>query len=150
MTELIAILEPLRSTRMDNIVTHAHTHTHKHTHTHTHTHTTSGSPQPAPLDPLAPLPTQPYFHGVISRVEAEALVETEGEFLVRESSKIPGQLVLTGKSHDGPQHLLLMDKSGRVSRTTTTLCTLYIHMYMYMHVCTYKTLLNGIIHVHVY
>lgn len=70
--------------------------------------------QSAIPDPLAPLTTQHYFHGVISRVEAEALLENEGEFLVRESSKIPGQFVLTGVSHDGLQHLLLMDKAGMV------------------------------------
>lgn len=79
-----------------------------------HTHTTD-SLGPVPPDPLAPLPQQLYFHGRISRTEAEALVETEGEFLVRESSKIPGQFVLTGLSHDGPQHLLLMDRTGKVS-----------------------------------
>lgn len=50
-------------------------------------------------------------------MEAEALLETEGEFLVRESGKIPGQFVLTGMSHNGPQHLLLMDKTGRVGLT---------------------------------
>jgi hypothetical protein len=66
------------------------------------------------MDPLAPLPQQQYFHGVISRVEAEALLEAEGEFLVRESGKMAGQFVLTGMSHEGPQHLLLMDKSGMV------------------------------------
>ena len=84
-----------------------------------HTHTTD-SLGPVPPDPLAPLPQQLYFHGRISRTEAEALVETEGEFLVRESSKIPGQFVLTGLSHDGPQHLLLMDRTGKVGHNPQT------------------------------
>ena len=108
-------------------------HTHTHTHTHTfvlfilyhstrifslahssHPHTLTGSlqqPLPGPLDPL---PTQHYFHGRISRVEAEGLLEIEGEFLVRESTKIMGQFVLTGMAHSEPQHLLLMDKTGKV------------------------------------
>ena len=47
-------------------------------------------------------------------MEAEGLLDGEGEFLVRESTKMPGQFVLTGLSPDGPQHLLLMDKSGKV------------------------------------
>ena len=38
----------------------------------------------------------------------------DGEFLVRESTKKPGQFVLTGKASGKPQHLLLIDKNGRV------------------------------------
>ena len=47
-------------------------------------------------------------------MEAEGLLEIEGEFLVRESTKITGQFVLTGMAHSEPQHLLLMDKTGKV------------------------------------
>lgn len=65
-------------------------------------------------NPLGPLPQQQYYHGMISRVEAEALVELDGEFLVRDSSKKPGQYVLTGMAHGQSQHLLLMDKYGKV------------------------------------
>lgn len=65
-------------------------------------------------DSLAPLPRQQYFHGHISRVEAEALLERDGQFLIRESSKKPGQYVLTGMADGHPQHLLLMDKEGKV------------------------------------
>ncbi|XP_064390629.1 SHC-transforming protein 1-like [Halichondria panicea] len=64
--------------------------------------------------PLAPLPRQTYFHGPINRVEAEALLIKDGEFLVRESSKKPGQYVLTGMASGKIQHLLLMDKHGKV------------------------------------
>ena len=31
---------------------------------------------------------------------------------------MPGQFVLTGLSPDGPQHLLLMDRTGKVSHKT--------------------------------
>ena len=39
---------------------------------------------------------------------------TDGEFLIRESTKKQGQYVLTGMASGKPQHLLLMDKEGRV------------------------------------
>ena len=57
---------------------------------------------------------QLYFHGRISRSDAEALVKNDGDFLVRESINKPGQYVLTGLSNGRSQHLLLMDKSGKV------------------------------------
>ena len=67
-------------------------------------------------DNPTPLPRQKYFHGSISRIEAEALLDTDGQFLIRESNKRPGQYVLTGMANGQPQHLLLMDKEGKVSR----------------------------------
>lgn len=75
---------------------------------------------PAPLpevDPFAPLSLQTYFHGCISRADAEAAIHQDGEFLVRESTNKPGQFVLTGLANGRPQHLLLIDKSGKVSPT---------------------------------
>jgi hypothetical protein len=54
----------------------------------------------------------------MSRVEAEALLVKDGEFLIRESTKKPGQYVLTGMASGKPQHLLLMDKEGRVSEAS--------------------------------
>ena len=36
----------------------------------------------------------------------------ESNFLVRESTNIAEQFVVTGMAHNGPQHLLLMDKTG--------------------------------------
>ena len=47
-------------------------------------------------------------------MESEALLETEGEFLVRESTKIQGQFVLSGIAQGGAQHLLLMNRAGKV------------------------------------
>ena len=74
------------------------------------------APPPLPeVDPFAPLSLQLYFHGCISRGDAELCVREDGEFLVRESTKKPGQFVLTGKANGKPQHLLLIDKNGRVS-----------------------------------
>lgn len=70
---------------------------------------------PTPVDALAPLSVQLYFHGQISRGEAESMIIVDGDFLVRESVNKPGQYVLTGRSGGLPQHLLLIDKNGRVS-----------------------------------
>ena len=50
----------------------------------------------------------------MSRVEAEAMLMADGEFLIRESTKKTGQYVLTGMAASKPQHLLLMDKEGKV------------------------------------
>ena len=61
-------------------------------------------------------------------MESEALLETEGEFLVRESTKIQGQFVLSGIAQGGAQHLLLMNRAGKVHtyiHTTSSLSLLY-------------------------
>lgn len=76
--------------------------------------TVAKSPARAEPDPLASLPQQKYFHGTMSRVEAEAMLMADGEFLIRESTKKTGQYVLTGMAASKPQHLLLMDKEGKV------------------------------------
>ena len=61
-----------------------------------------------------PLIHQPWFHGKMERIEAEAMLEKNGDFLVRESSKKPGQYVLTAIAMNKPQHLLLVDSTGKV------------------------------------
>ena len=43
---------------------------------------------------------------------------SDGEFLVRESTKKIGQYVLTGMASGRIQHLLLMDKQGKVGSVT--------------------------------
>jgi len=53
-----------------------------------------------------------WFHGKISRDEAELLLHHSGDFLVRESAKIPGQFILSGRSQDQYKHLLLVDPEG--------------------------------------
>ena len=68
-------------------------------------------------DPLVPLTQQQYFHGTMSRNEAEALLEHEGDFLIRVSNKMPGQVVLTGLASGKPQHMLLINSQGKVSMT---------------------------------
>ena len=71
-------------------------------------------PQQPPLDPTS-LQAQDWFHGQIPRDEAEAILEEDGEFLVRESTTQAGQFVLTGMDAHVVKHLLLVDPEGVVS-----------------------------------
>jgi len=57
---------------------------------------------------------EPWFHGCVSRQEAEVLLTRDGEFLVRESLGSPGQYVLTGSQGGIKKHLLLIDPEGTV------------------------------------
>ncbi|XP_026084920.1 SHC-transforming protein 1 isoform X2 [Carassius auratus] len=65
--------------------------------------------------PLAEqLQNEPWFHGPISRRQAERLLTKDGDFLVRESNTTPGQYVLTGQQGGQSKHLLLVDPEGVV------------------------------------
>ncbi|XP_034934049.1 SHC-transforming protein 1 [Chelonus insularis] len=55
-----------------------------------------------------------WYHGSVSRSEAEAMLTKDGDFLVRESQGSPGQYVLTGMNNGTPKHLLLIDPEGVV------------------------------------
>lgn len=55
-----------------------------------------------------------WFHGPISRAEAERLLQRDGDFLVRESTTTPGQFVLSGMQDNNKKHLLLIDPEGVV------------------------------------
>ncbi|XP_025904279.1 SHC-transforming protein 1 isoform X2 [Nothoprocta perdicaria] len=57
---------------------------------------------------------EPWYHGKMSRKEAEKLLRLNGDFLVRESTTTPGQYVLTGLQGGQPKHLLLVDPEGVV------------------------------------
>ena len=74
------------------------------------------------VDSNAPLHLQTYFHGRITRTDAEVQVKDDGDFLVRESANKPGQYVLTGLSNGRAQHLLLIDRSGKVRGVSLSGC----------------------------
>nr|CAG4644105.1 EOG090X098F [Lepidurus arcticus] len=57
---------------------------------------------------------EPWYHGAISRKDAESRLQAEGDFLVRESQGSPGQYVLTGLQGGQFKHLLLVDPEGVV------------------------------------
>lgn len=61
------------------------------------------------------LMTEDWFHGIISRPEAEQLLKRDGDFLVRESKAKNGQYVLTGLQQSTTKHLLLVNPEGVVS-----------------------------------
>lgn len=69
--------------------------------------------------PVAPTEEQlcqePWYHGRMSRRDAEKLLIHDGDFLVRDSATNPGQYVLTGMHCGLPKHLLLVDPEGVVS-----------------------------------
>jgi hypothetical protein len=67
------------------------------------------------LAPSDLLEDKEWFHGRISRVEAELILEDEGDFLVRESKSQPGQYVLSGIKTGSKRHLLLVDPQGKVT-----------------------------------
>lgn len=60
------------------------------------------------------LSREEWFHGPISRKDAEQLLLEDGDFLVRESQGSPGQYVLTGMQSNSKKHLLLVDPEGIV------------------------------------
>nr|SVE85606.1 EOG090X098F [Daphnia pulicaria] len=74
--------------------------------------TKAGKVRVSPLE--AQLLQEIWFHGPISRKEAEDLLKQDGDFLVRESQGSQGQYVLTGMQSGHHKHLLLVDPEGVV------------------------------------
>nr|SVE74292.1 EOG090X098F [Daphnia barbata] len=72
----------------------------------------AGKARVSPLE--AQLLQEIWFHGPISRKEAEDLLKQDGDFLVRESQGSQGQYVLTGMQSGHHKHLLLVDPEGVV------------------------------------
>ncbi|NWU13820.1 SHC2 protein, partial [Cephalopterus ornatus] len=81
--------------------------------------------------PVAPteeqLRREPWYHGKMSRRDAERLLQMDGDFLVRDSLTNPGQYVLTGMHSGQPKHLLLVDPEG-VVRTKDVLFESISHL----------------------
>jgi hypothetical protein len=54
-----------------------------------------------------------WFHGIVSREMAEAVLRYPGEFLVRESNSMPGHLILSCFNGEH-QHIHLTDREGKI------------------------------------
>ncbi|XP_076134464.1 SHC-transforming protein 2 isoform X2 [Alosa pseudoharengus] len=84
--------------------------------------------------PVAPteeqLRKEAWYHGRMSRRDAERLLVRDGDFLVRDSATNPGQYVLTGMHCGLPKHLLLVDPEG-VVRTKDMLFESISHLINY-------------------
>ncbi|KAM6466203.1 SHC-transforming protein 2 isoform 2-T2 [Liasis olivaceus] len=89
---------------------------------------------PSRKAPIAPtedqLKQELWYHGKMSRRDAEKLLHTDGDFLVRDSITNPGQYVLTGMHSGQPKHLLLVDPEG-VVRTKDALFESISHLINY-------------------
>lgn len=71
-----------------------------------------------------------WYHGKISRNEAESLIRNDGDFLVRESLLNPGKYILTVMQGDTKKHLLLVDPDGKI-RTKEKLFDSISHLIYY-------------------
>ncbi|WKX91791.1 hypothetical protein Q1695_010095 [Nippostrongylus brasiliensis] len=60
-----------------------------------------------------------WFHGELSRAEAENLLREDGDFLVRTSANSPGQFILDGMEQGKHRHILLIN-DGVVQTMTNT------------------------------
>lgn len=60
---------------------------------------------------------EPWFHGRISRDEAEVRLHAIGDFLVRQSMSHEGQIVLTAMGDGVVKHVFLVGEDGSVSDT---------------------------------
>lgn len=85
----------------------------------------------ADVDPIGQLENEIWFHGPITRAEAESLLQKDGDFLVRESTNIAEkQYVLSGMQNNLKKHLLLIDPEG-VVRTKDKIFNSICHLIEY-------------------
>ena len=59
------------------------------------------------FNPSFPLENQPWYHGRISRMDAEVLLHDDGDFLVRENIKMPNTHTLSLRWGGKPDHTLI-------------------------------------------
>ncbi|CAM4621543.1 unnamed protein product [Lepidochelys kempii] len=74
-------------------------------------------PPPVPLVPVAqrPLGQQDWYHGSLPRQEAQALLTSEGDFLVRASQGRPGAHVLSALAGGQCRHFIIQCRKVRSS-----------------------------------
>jgi len=59
-----------------------------------------------------------WFHGLLTRENAEKLLVNDGDYLVRETNKAERQYVLSGRYKGECRHIFLVDPSGVVKNIT--------------------------------
>ncbi|XP_022915045.1 SHC-transforming protein 1 [Onthophagus taurus] len=95
---------------------------------------TNQNPPPVPCrqmdEQLEELKKEVWFHGQITRREAEGLLINDGDFLVRESPNSSNQYVLSGMQDNTKRHLLLIDPEG-VVRTKDRIFNSVSHLIIY-------------------
>ncbi|CAB3408287.1 unnamed protein product [Caenorhabditis bovis] len=98
---------------------------------------TSSSTENLDPDVARDVKNQHWYHGILSRVDAQALLKNPGDFLVRQSDHSPGQYILSGlTSENEPKHLILLDDHKKVRTRDREFATI-------THLIDYHTL-NGI------
>lgn len=60
------------------------------------------------------LEKMPWFHGLLTRENAEKLLTRDGDYLVRETNKAEKQYVLSGRYKGECRHIFLVDPTGVV------------------------------------
>lgn len=60
------------------------------------------------------LHNEPWYHGLMNRTTAESLVTRNNQFLVRESERMPNEVILTGMQNNKQKHIRLIYTDGRV------------------------------------
>jgi hypothetical protein len=55
-----------------------------------------------------------WYHGSLSREDAESFLKKDGDYLVRVSVKAEKQYVLSGRYQNECRHIILVDPSGTV------------------------------------
>ena len=59
------------------------------------------------FNPTAPIGAQPWFHGILSRSQAEELLLEDGDFLVRENVSLPVTYTLSVRHGGACEHMLI-------------------------------------------
>ncbi|KAI1730720.1 SH2 domain-containing protein [Ditylenchus destructor] len=56
-----------------------------------------------------------WYHGLLTRIDAESRLRRDGEFLVRRSPNIPKQFVLSGNNNNQIKHICLVGHDGKIA-----------------------------------
>lgn len=63
---------------------------------------------------MADLEHQKWYHGRMTRDDAEQLIRKKGQFLIRQSTHLKNQFVLSALADDEIKHVCLVNEDGTV------------------------------------